>query len=437
MTYAELLKKKDVWNEEAIIEVLKRQQDKAIAKKYGAKVVSNRALVVEVKGEFPKEVLIDALNGLDGKEVKIKDEDKYEYTMQQYFIADVYGKSTLLFADDLKESPYGYLAWEKMSGRALGRGVSEDSEEAQVWTNDSVKNEKGAMDLAGKVVIKTSSKKTGSNILEVDNGKQIFIEKDAIFEVLNLTPSALGEFNNQIQMWRDQADGAVSSFDAITGEQPPAGTPYSQTALLNQIASKPFDYRREEAGIFLGEIFKKDIIPHLIKKLRKKHIFVTDYTDEELSMIDRDFQVSRANETYKKALLEGKTITQEEYNALLETEKLLGTKRYLEMPDNYFSDIIPKVSINTTGELKNKQAILQSLSTVLNDVIKSFNPNTGTFAVFDDPRLARIFGELVELSGAGISPASLMSTEQTKAITQQPSPIETQQPAQLPVPTPA
>lgn len=421
MTYSEILKKKGIWDK--VEDILKANKNLAMAKKYGVKEVSNRICVYEVKGEFPIEYLKNA------KDQETIEEDKYEYSMQQYYIADVYGKTYIMYAEELKESPYEFLAWEEMEGRGLGRGVIEDSEEAQVWTNDAVKNEKNAMDLAGKVVAKTTSKKIGNNILEVDNGKIFELEDGKEFDILNLTPSALGEFQNQINRWKEQADGATSSYDANTGEQPPSGTPYSQTALLNQIASKPFDYRREEAGIFLTRLFDKWIIPYLIKKLKKKHILATDFDEDELAMIDNDFAVSRANDKVKEALLQGHYVTPEEYQAIIQSEKLLGVKRYLQMPDNYFDDIEAKITVDPTGEMRNKQAVLQSLSTIMGDVVKSFNPNTGTFGVFDDPRLAKIFNTIVELSGAGISPASLGSMNKPSSamapnVQPQPSPLQ-------------
>lgn len=422
MTHAQLLKKKDVWND--VTEVLERQGDMKIAKRYGVKDMANRVCVYEVKGEFPNSYLLQA------QEKEYTDDDRWEYSLQQYFIADVYGKNYVMYAEPLKEIDYAYLPWEEMEGRALGRGVIEDSEEAQVWTNDAVKNEKNAMDLAGKVVLKTTAKKLGNNILEVDNGKIFELDDNKELDVLNLAPAALGEFQSQIDRWKVQADGATSSFDANTGETPPAGTPYSQTALLNQVASKPFDYRREEAGIFISKLFDKWVIPYLIKQLKKKHILAADFDEDELAMIDQDFAVSRANTKVKENLLQGIYTSPDEYQALIQAEKLLGTKRYLEMPDNYFDGIEAKVTVDPTGEMKNKQAMLQSLSTIMGDVVKSYNPQTGTFGVFEDPRLSRLFGTIVELSGVGISPASLgigaKNVANTAAV---PSPMQQQQPA--------
>lgn len=431
MTYSQLLKKQDVWDN--VQEVLQRNGDMKTAKKYGVTDISNRICVYEVKGEFPLSFLKEAQNK------EYTDDDKWQYSLQQYYIADVYGKSYVMYAETLDEMNYRYLPWEEMEGRGLGRGVIEDSEEAQVWTNDAVKNEKSAMDLAGKVVLKTTAKKLGNNILEIDNGKIFELDDGKELEVLNLAPSALGEFENQINRWKEQADGATSSFDANTGETPPSGTPYSQTALLNQIASKPFDYRREEAGIFIAELFEDWVIPYLIKKLKKSHTLVSDFDEEELSMIDQDFAVDRANTKVKENLLKGIYTSPDEYQGLIQAEKLLGTKRYLDIPDKYFDDIDANVTIDPTGEVKNKQAVLQSLSTIMSDVVKSFNPNTGTFGVFDDPRLSRLFGTIIEMSGVGISPASLgigaKNAQATQVQPSVPSPIQ-QQPAAAPAITP-
>ena len=417
MTFAEILKKKDTWDN--VEEVLQANSNIKTAKKYGQKEISNRICVYEIKGEFPKSYLLDA------KDKDHKDEDEYEYTLQEYYIADVYGKNYVLYADDLKESPYKYKSWEEMEGRGLGRGVIEDSEEAQVWINDAVKNEKNAMDLAGKVVLKTTSKKIGNNILEIDNGKIFEIEEGKEFDVMNLTPSALGEFQVQINKWKEQADGATSSYDANTGEQPPSGTPYSQTALLNQIASKPFDYRREEAGIFITEIMNDWVIPFTIKKLKKKHILMSDFDQDELDLIDEDFQNHRANEKVRENLKQGKYTSPEEYQAYKDMEKLVGSKRYLEMPDKYFDDIECYITINPTGELKNKQAILQSLDHIIGQYIQSFNPATGQYGVTNDPYLKKLFDTAIELAGTGVSPASLgKGSQQTGAMAQNTMPMQ-------------
>lgn len=366
-----------------------------------------RIEVFEITGEFPIEVFKDS-QGLEGT-----DEDKFTYSLQHYFVADMDSKKYLLFAEEMSGKMtdiYEYLSWEE-NGYGLGRGVIEDSEEAQVWTNDAVINESIAMSLAGRVGIKTNSKKLGNNVLEHDHGKIYELGLNEDINAFNLAPAALGQYQNQIEKWRAQADNITSSFNAITGEQPPSGTPYSQTALLNQVATKPFDYKREEWGIHLTKVFEKWVIPYLIKKIKKEHILVSEFSDEELERIDESFAAKEVNKAIKDRLGMGQMVTPMEQEGMMEGYKAhikkLGKKRYLEVPDDYFADIVPKVTVVTTGEQKNKAVILQSLSELMKTVIASFNPNTGEFGVLADPTLSKIFNQILELSGTGLSPVSI------------------------------
>lgn len=408
LTAVQLAEKMGSWDAEKVKETLKTFEK--VASKYNNsssdKEESNvsRIEVWEIHGQFPKCVLNDAKGQED------KEGDEYTYSQQKYFIL-AGDKNTIFYAENEAESPYDFLPWEEVDGRGIGRGVVEESEEAQVWTNDAVINEKNAMDLAGKVVIKTNSQRVGNNILEVDNGRVFTLEDDKDMSAVNLAPTALGEFENQIKKWEMQADRATSTFDANTGEQPPSGTPYSQTALLNQVAARPFDYRREEMGIFLTRIFEKWIIPHLVKKLYNKHVLVSDFSQDELDIIDEGFANYEARKETKKMLLAGIAPTQQDYDALkegrIDAYRRTGGKRYIKIPEGYFDDVNAKVTVQVTGEQRNKAVVLQSLATILQTVMASYNPNTGKFGVLEDPTLSRIFGTIVEAAGAGLSPIAL------------------------------
>lgn len=417
------LKKKDgVWDD--IDDVLRAYKG---AKK---KDQPNKIDVFEITGEFAKSVFKNY------KEEQSTDADEFEYSLQKYFIAEVGGKKFPLYGEELSgsmEDYYEYLSWEDQS-LDLGRGVIEDSEEAQVWTNDAVVNEKNAMDLAGRVGIKTNSKKLGSNILEHDHGKIYELGQNEDINAFNLAPSALGQYQNQIEKWKVQANDATSSYNSQTGEQPPAGTPYSQTALLNQVGSKPFDYKREEWGIHLTKIFENWVIPYLIKKLKKPHTLVSsDFTDVELEKIDESIANATVNQSLVSMVLNDEEISPDLQQTMTtgakDSLKKQGKKRYIEIPEKYFDDIEAKVTVVTTGEQKNKAVILQSLSTILQTVQASFNPTNGTFGVLEDPTLKKIFDEIVELSGTGISPVSLGKTKAAAGVTSPTSatPAPTQQ----------
>ena len=427
MSPVELKRKDDVW--ENVIDVLKAH--KSLKPDDRPATID----VYEVTGEFPVAIYKDAA-GLEATE-----DDKFIYSLQHYFVADMDGKKYKLYCEELKgkiTDTYEYLSWEE-NGYGLGRGVIEDSEEAQVWTNDAVINEARAMSLAGRVGIKTNSKKLGNTVLEHDHGKIYELGPNEDMNAFSLAPAALGQYQNQIEKWRSQADNVTSSFNSITGEQPPSGTPYSQTALLNQVATKPFDYKREEWGIHLTKIFEKWVIPHLIKKIKKEHILVSEFTDEELEVIDESFANKHVNKDIKAMMGAGKMVDplqqQEMTEGYKKHIKKLGKKRFIKVPDNYFDDIDAKVTVITTGEQKNKAVILSSLSQLMRDVIASFNPTTGEFGVLADPVLSKIFNQILELSATGISPVSLgKGAQPTKQVPQAPTSPATPSPVKASAP---
>jgi hypothetical protein len=398
MSPVDLAQKRGVWeNVDEAIELIKKTSNQGYKNKKEANV--GRIPVYEVHGQFPKSYLLQC-NGEEYDE-----DDEKEYTNQVYFIAGDDTEQVILFKDEEKEKPYMYLPWETVPGRGLGRGVWEDAEEAQVWTNDAVLKRRDIMDLAGKVLLKSNATDLEDNVLtQVDNGKIFKLKAGEDLNSLQITPNSLPVYETLIQSWKEQADRATSTFEANTGEQVPSGTPFSQTALLNQVASKPFDYRREEMGIWLQEMFNKWIIPHLIKKINQKHILASDYSQEELAKIDEAFTNFEGKKwVWNKVVNQRKIVTPEEYETAQKAFKeILGkdNRRFVEVPKDFFKDFEYKITVITTNETRNKGAVLQSLFTILQLV--SSDPS-----MMQDPNISKLVGRMIEMSGTGISPISL------------------------------
>lgn len=419
MSPVALKKKSDSW--ENIIEVL--QAHKGIK----AKDRPNKIDVYEVLGEMPNTLFNDANEKDDSKE------DEYSFSLQKYFIADVNGKKFVLHSEQpsgILSDYYRYLSWEDQS-LDLGRGVWEDLEEAQVWTNDATIEENLAMKLAGRVGVKTTSKKIGGSILEHDHGKIYELEAGTDMNSFSLAPAALAQYANIIERWNRKSDNDASSYSAATGQQPPSGTPFQQTQLLAQLANKPFEYKRQEWGIDESNTFTDWVIPYLVKKIKKEHILVSEYSDVELDQIDQAFAVGESNKDMVKQAIEGlkgngpmPTLQSQQENIEGWKTRIKGTgkRRYIEIPEDFFKDIETKVTVVTTGEQKDKAAILTSLNTILQTVVGSFNPQTGQFGVLQDPTLRRVFDELVEIAGSGVSPVSLGLTSQKTISPAQPTP---------------
>lgn len=385
----ELKKKEEIWSN--VDDAIKLYSKKGYTK------TNEKIEIWEVEGEFPESYLDE-----DGEA-----NENDEYCRQHHFYAVKGGKTCHLYWEKQYESQYKYLPWKKVSGRALGRGVVEEGEESQVWTNDSIQKEQAAMELSGKVLLKTTSKKIGNNVMtDMDNGSIVSLGQGEELEVLNLLNGALPQFQNMVDKWWSQYERATSSYDAVRGETPPSGQPYRLQALVTQQGTSHFDYRREEWGIFLKEVFYDWVFPYIQKKLTRSHILASDFSPEEIMKIDESYALYNANKEFMNAMFDGRMFTRDDYQQAQDQFKNMISKtnkrRFLEVPDGYYKDMKAKLSINVTGEQKNKMAIMESLNSLLQQMLPL--AQAGVVTTQD---VQMVLNKIMELSGAGVSPISL------------------------------
>ena len=410
-----------------------KNTDKVIKKLKGAGS-GKRIPVYEVRGEFPRAYFKDA----NGETYTDKDETDFSY--QLYYLAGLPKENgntkegievfEVLYSEDDTERVYKYLARKPKAGRAFGVGVMEEGEEAQVWTNDAVLKQYRAMEYTTKVIGQSASKKLkGRNLLtETDDGTILEHEDGKPITALNLLPSGgLQQYNNLITQWYNQLEKTTSAYAAQRGDTPPSGTPFRLQATVLQQSSSVFKTLQQEFGIFITEIFEDWVIPYLGTKLNKAHILAYNFSPEELKEIDNKFSTRMANQKAKEQILSGKMVTAEEYQGFIENYdsfiKQTKAQRFIDIPKDFYKDLEAKVTINITGEQRNKAATLESLNNIL--VTYASNPNLS-----QDPVASQLLTRIIELSGAGISPVSItgaiseknkndMATQQQNAMMQQ------------------
>ena len=373
---------------------------------------AKRIPVYEIRGEFSKATFKTA----NGEKVTPKDEKEFSY--QLYYVAGnpvESGKENSidtfvnLYWEDDTERVYKYLARKPKAGRAFGVGVFEEGEEAQVWTNDAVLKQYRAMEYTTKVVAQSASKKLkGRNLLtETDDGTILEHEDNKPITAINLLPSGgLTQYSNLIQQWYNQLEKTTSAYAAQRGDTPPSGTPFRLQATILQQSSSVFKTLQQEMGIFITEIFEDWVMPYLATKLNKEHILAYDFSPEELKEIDKNFSLRQTNEMTKEKILSGVIVTPEDYenwiNGADEFIKQTKGRRFIQIPKNFYKNLEAKVTINVTGEQRNKAATLESLNNIL--ITYASNPNLA-----NDPVASQIITKIIELSGAGISPINITS----------------------------
>lgn len=388
-----------------------------VLKKLENKATNTTIPVYEIRGTFSQATYKDA----NGEKYTPKDKSVFSY--QLYYIAGLpteEGKENvdgfeIMYCEDNTEEVYKYLARKPKAGRAFGVGVFEEGEEAQVWTNDAVLKQYRAMEYTTKVIGQTASKKLkGRNLLtETDDGTILETEPDKPITAINLLPSGgLNQYGLLINQWYDQLQKTTSAYSAQRGETPPSGTPFRLQATVLQQSSSVFKVLQQEFGIFLTEVMEDWVMPYLSRQLSKEHLLAYDFSPEELKEIDKNFSLHHANANTKAKILSGGIATPEEYQAWMENAdefiKRTKSKRFIEIPKDFYKNLEVKVTVNITGEQRNKAATLESLNNIL--ITYASNPNLA-----GDPVASQILMKIVELSGAGISPVSLTSAMNEQA----------------------
>lgn len=383
---------------------------------------NHRVPVFEVRGYFP----VSFIKELDDKVPSAK--DKVTFTYQLYHLAiphtninkveasSMFGQKLIpLYWENNTDKIYKCLIRKKKSGRGFGVGVSEEGEEAQVWTNDTVLKQFRAMEFTTKVVGQTASKKLkGRNLLnEVDDGTILEHEDNKPITALTLLPAGgLGQYSALISQWFMQFERATSAYAAQRGESPSSRTAAKlQTAVLQQSGSVMKNIQ-EDLGIFLTEIFTDWIMPYLAKELSAEHILSHEFSIDELREIDKNFSTHAANDMAKQKMLSGEIVTFEDYanfqNQALERAQLTKAVRFLKIPKNHYKNLKAKITFNITGEQGDKQAVAEVLTNIMKIYI-------GNPQLITDPVLTEIFLKIVEVSGAKISPAKIVAALQTRA----------------------
>ena len=306
MTLSEILEKTEWKN---LDEIIKKSVDQGY---------STRIPVYEVRGYFPKSFIKELDEKEDGKEKEITEKDKKTFSYQLYYLVaprskgevvspddySIFGKKlTPAYWEDNTEKVYKFLARKKKAGRGFGVGVSEEGEEAQVWTNDVVLKQFRAMEYTTKVVGQTASKRLkGRNMLnEVDDGQILEHEDGKPITSLALLPAGgLSQYASLINQWFTQFERTTSAYSAQRGESPTSRTSAKlQTAVIQQSSSVMSDLK-EDLGIFITELFEDWIMPYLAKKLNKEHILSHDFSMAELKELDKNFSINQANQMAKK-----------------------------------------------------------------------------------------------------------------------------------------
>jgi hypothetical protein len=311
-------------------------------------------------------------------------------------------------------------------GRTLSIGAVEHLFDAQWMQNHTVKNMKDTLDLSSKLVLQTAdSALMGRNMLNAMETGEVIIHKEnmPLTRLANDKPD-INALQNFGMMWNNLGKELTATPDAMRGDTPPSGTPFSTTALVTQQSNSLFEIMTENKGLAIEDMMREHILPHLKTKMDTKDEIVAILEAEQIAELDAMYVPAEAARRYNSKTFDAmeRALTSEGDMADIQPfdagtaqaevradVSAQGNKRSFA-PDEIgektwkeaLKDFEMTAIVEVTNEQTDKQAVLSTLSAVLQTI--ATNP-----MVLQDPNAKMIFNAILTETGR-ISPLQLTAT---------------------------
>lgn len=376
--------------------------------------------VYEVHGNLP----LSLLTG--------RDEDDDTYTQQMHVVTFVEKKERGQFDDYTlvkgreAKNPYMITHLIKEDGRTQSIGAVENLFEAQWMTNHTNKQIKDQLDLASKLIFQTSDGNfVGQNALNsIENGDILITQINQPLTQLANTSHDITSLLNYGQQWQTIGKEINGISEAMQGVQK-SGTAWRQTEALLQESHSLFEMMVENKGNHIDDMLRFYVIPFIKKKMDTTKELVATLSSYELQKIDTPFirnsAIKIVNEKIKDALLNNKplpdtnlTKAQEELKIKLSEQ---GNTRSFAPSDikektwkEALKDLEWDMEIDVTGEQKDAQAVMATLTTVFSNIqARQGRPMS--------PEEKFVFNKILEETGA-VSSMEIASIPQESTETQ-------------------
>ncbi len=362
--------------------------------------------VNETTGKYTE---VYEIHGILPESYLFADGDPTKYINQMHIVAfyakkDQNKQGVTLFASEQKDDIFKLMLRDEVFGRALGFGGTEELFEPQIWVNYDEIRMKAMLDTASKVIFNTtdSAYANRNNLQDVEN-MEILVTKDGTeVKQLDTTPRNITLFEKSVQSWEDHAKMMSSANESILGENPPSGTPFRLQELVTAESHSLHEYRKGKLATFFDEVYRDWIIPIIAKEVTQEREFLAELDMDELEEISEKVTESQTNKKIKESILNGKVVLPTDVEDFREgfRENFLkqGNKRFLKILKGEMKDAPMSVKINIVGKQKNVPAVTEKLVNIFRTIVAA--PQ-----VLDDPRMAKLFNEILENSG--LSPIEL------------------------------
>jgi len=357
LTQSELRAKSDIWeNIDDVIETCGSKTISAVKDGIEQEKSVKYYEVYERNGEISEKDLREAQGKTGGREDK--------YLLAKVIVAGLEDEAgaKVLFAEEINEMPYKEYHRGRYHGRWFRQGLQEILFDIQTRANEIGNQIARGLEWSSKTIFSSSDKLIQKNVLtDMRSGDIIRAEN------LQQVSTRMQGIDQLIADWNrlmEHADKLCNSYEVVTGESLPSGTPFRLGAMMNQNANKLFDFIREKLGIALESVYEDWVLPEILKDLKKKKIIKITGDNEILNK----YYEMVVNGWYIKNLPMLPPHSQEQAD-MIKAQKMEEIKarpeQYLKLEKTLWDNFKPRIRVIITGENVNLLAELETLQTFI------------------------------------------------------------------------
>lgn len=354
-----------------------------------------------------KEITIYVLYGTLSEEW-LRESDKREddkKDVQQIQVIAYYKKpegneqGVTLFRKRLPKLPFKFLKRDKISQRALGRGGVEEIFEPQIWTSWNEIKVTEMLEAASKMLPWTNdptlATKHPSGMRDMDNMEFLEVSEGKQVGMLDTYPRNLSVFNDSLARWEVHAQRLGATSEGLLGAEPSAGTPFKLYEAQNIEAKSMHRHRQGQIAVFMDEIYRDWILPHLAKEITKDQTFLATLSADEMQEVAEAVITNESNKIIKEQILSGQIVRKDEVEMMKQTMQQVfnkSNKKFIKILKDEMKDINLSVFTNIAGKQKNLALLTDKLVNVLRQFI-------ATPQIRQDPEMVKLLNVILESSG--------------------------------------
>ena len=264
-----------------------------------------------------------------------------------------------------KKRPYEEAKFEEAPGRWAGRGIGEKALYLNLYLNTiyNVRRNNNLVMMNQLFQFKEGAGITPEKMSKLFAGGAIGVQDMGDIARVDTSNINFTESVNEEQNVVGVANRLASSQEASTGEALPASTPATTAIIQSRAVKTSFQLRQERFGLFLSDLFKRQLLPNFYKIYKKKDILRL-LGEEETSKLKRKLTKHYTNQFIAQG---GQSITPQQRDAIEATVKKQIDERedlFVAIEDLKDADKID-VSFYITDETFDKGTVLQNLQAVL------------------------------------------------------------------------